>query len=102
MIKHLKSNLLQRKTFQLAEINILNFKVFLQSQIILPNTIIMRYLLKELFFTFSQISSPSRIRSVCVFTGRTRGVYKQNFRVNRMFVKEKSSKGFFIGIRKSS
>ena len=78
------------------------FKIILTLRPFLINSLILRYLTQEIALTFKRFNSRSRTRSVCILTGRTIGVYRKNFRVNRMQVKEKSLQGYFPGVRKSS
>jgi ribosomal protein S14 len=102
MIKHAKSNFIQRKFIKKAETNILLFKTLLASRTTISHKTTLRYLLKEINLMFNRFSSRSRTRSVCILTGRTVGVYRKNFRVNRMQLKEKTLNGMFPGVKKSS
>nr|YP_009277468.1 ribosomal protein S14 [Psilotum nudum]AOH05938.1 ribosomal protein S14 [Psilotum nudum] len=45
-------------------------------------------------------SSETRVRNRCIFTGRSRSVYKL-FRLSRIVFRELASKGSLIGINKS-
>jgi ribosomal protein S14 len=46
-------------------------------------------------------SSPTRIRNLCLFTGRSRGVIRK-FRSSRIVFREFASKGLIMGVRKAS
>jgi len=50
---------------------------------------------------YKGIDSFSRTRSVCVFTGRTRGLYR-GFQFSRMKIRDLVKEGSFVGISKSS
>ena len=43
----------------------------------------------------------TKIRSVCLLTGRSRSVYR-NFKVSRLKLKEYTSLGYFVGLSKKS
>lgn len=50
---------------------------------------------------YKAIASLGRIRTVCLFSGRTRGLYR-SFQLSRMQIREKIKMGAFLGISKSS
>lgn len=50
---------------------------------------------------YLQRSRAYKSRNVCFLTGRTRAVTR-NFRVSRMYVRELSNAGFFLGSKKTS
>jgi len=47
------------------------------------------------------ITSLSRTRNICIFSGRTRGIYR-SFQISRMKIREKIKDGTFLGVSKSS
>ena len=83
-----------------------------------PNIYIYRYVLssaghslklsasvaKYLLYVYKYLKtngSLSRVRGFCMFTGRTRGFYR-NFRMSRMKIREMINDGSFLGVRKTS
>jgi ribosomal protein S14 len=84
------------------ELFIYFFKSFLLSQTTLCTPTASKYILKELFLLVNRYGSKSRTRSVCIFTGRTRSVYRKEFNATRMQVKERTKFGSYLGVRKSS
>jgi len=46
-------------------------------------------------------ASPTRVRSICALTGRTRGVYRK-FKVSRIMLRELALQGKIPGMRKAS
>lgn len=46
-------------------------------------------------------ASPTRVRSVCALTGRTRGVYRK-FKISRIKLRELAHQGKIPGMRKAS
>lgn len=46
-------------------------------------------------------ASPTRIRNLCVLTGRSRGVYRK-FKVSRIMLRELALQGMIPGMRKAS
>lgn len=46
-------------------------------------------------------ASPTRLRSMCALTGRTRGVYKK-LKISRIMLRELALQGKIPGMRKSS
>jgi ribosomal protein S14 len=45
--------------------------------------------------------SPSRIRKICILTGRSRSIYRF-FRVSRLKMREYGQSGYFVGLKKAS
>lgn len=50
---------------------------------------------------FSKLSSLTRIKNRCVYTGRGQAIYR-SFRVSRIFLKKLISEGNILGVTKSS
>lgn len=46
-------------------------------------------------------ASPTRLRNLCVLTGRSRGVYRK-FRISRIMLRELALEGKMPGMRKAS
>ncbi len=46
-------------------------------------------------------ASPTRVRSLCALTGRSRGVYRK-FKISRIMLRELALQGKIPGMRKSS
>jgi ribosomal protein S14 len=56
---------------------------------------------KIFFFKLLKNSFKTRIKTYCVVSGRSRGVYKK-MRVSRICFRELGSKGLFFGLKKAS
>jgi ribosomal protein S14 len=65
----------------------------------MPNAIRYEYFLK--LAKLPRNSSKTRTRNRCVFTGRSRAVYKK-FRISRIMFRELASQGALLGISKAS
>jgi succinate dehydrogenase (ubiquinone) iron-sulfur subunit len=53
------------------------------------------------FANLPRNSALSRVRNRCIFTGRSRGVYKK-FKVSRMVFRSLASNGLLPGVKKAS
>ena len=69
VIKNIKTNYIQRKFLRKAELQILLFKNMLTLHGAINNVTTMRYLLKEIFMTFTKFCSRSSTRSICILAG---------------------------------
>src|ERR1700759_1323994 len=102
MIKHFKSNRLQRQFVKKTETAILLFKNFILNSSLIKDPIVHRYLMKDLILHIKGFSSQAKTNTICVLTGRTRAVYRKSFKLTRMQIKEKSNSGMIPGIKKAS
>jgi ribosomal protein S14 len=102
LIKHLRINLIQRKFVYKHETNILLFRNLLNSFPLIKHPIVFKYLLNEIAFFNKTFVSRARTSGICILTGRMRSVYKKNFKLTRMQVKEKANYGLIPGVKKSS
>lgn len=102
MIKHLQISYIQRHFIKEKELQILLLKNIKMLQQFINNSIVLRFILNEMYLTFTYLNSRSRMNSVCVLTGRTRSVYRKVFKTTRMQIREKTNLGLYSGIRKSS
>jgi small subunit ribosomal protein S14 len=88
-----------RQRFALHEGQILVSKVL--SMVPCEDPLVKRYLLSETQMFLNARDSSTRLNSVCVITGRTRGVYR-DFRMNRMMIRKEAGQGEIPGLRKAS
>jgi ribosomal protein S14 len=103
MLKFSVKNNLQRLNIKKYELTLCTQKIlqiFLSNKDYPSKTIIQKYLSNLKQFNTPSNSS-SRLRSVCILTGRSRSVYR-SFKMSRLKVKEYANMGFFIGMSKSS
>jgi ribosomal protein S14 len=76
--------------------------------------LILQYVLNNLSFTkecrnfayseykkFSKFSNISKIKNRCVFSNRSRSIYRQ-FKLSRIFFKKLSLEGYLMGVKKAS
>jgi small subunit ribosomal protein S14 len=66
-----------------------------------PSKVFIRKYLLNLRRFDKPSSSPTRLRSVCFLTGRSRSVYR-TFKMSRLEIKKYANMGFFVGMSKSS
>jgi ribosomal protein S14 len=105
MLKQASKNYIQRGFYKMVETKSLFTKIIYRynfaNALAVFNTSISRYLYNEIMSLYHRFSSASRIRSICIFSGRTRGVYRM-FRLSRMNMREQGNAGFLIGLAKAS
>ncbi len=87
-----------RQRFALHEGEILVSKVI--AMVPSADPIVKRYLISETQMFLSPRNSSTRLNTVCVLTGRTRGVYR-DFKMNRMMIRKEAQEGEIPGLRKA-
>ena len=98
MQKKIKKNIKQRYLFKNFEKNRLVLKIISRNLNIKKN---LRWKLNQKWFFFHQNSSITRIKNLCVLTGRSKSVYRL-FKISRIQLRKLASNGFFSGVSKYS
>jgi len=97
MYKHLNKDKIQRQNFLKMELkNTYNKAVFSNSQISPQG----RWLMNLRFTDLKPEYSSVKIKNYCLFTGRSRAIYKK-FKISRIMLREKSPKGLLPGVVRS-
>jgi small subunit ribosomal protein S14 len=98
MKKKIKKNIKQRYLFKDFEKKRLILKIILKNLNIQP---LLRFKLQQKWFFFNQNSSITRIKNICILTGRSRSIYRL-FKISRIQLRKLASKGFLPGVSKYS
>lgn len=98
MQKKIKKNIKQRYLFKNFEKNRLILKI-LSKNLNIKKTL--RWKLQQKWFFFHQNSSITRIKNLCVLTGRSKSIYRL-FKISRIQLRNLASKGFLPGVSKYS
>ena len=98
MKKQIKKNKIQRKQFKKYELKRLILKSIVNNINFTTNV---RWSAQTQFQYFPVLSSKTRIKNICVLTGRTKSIYKK-FKLSRIQLKKWASLGFLPGISQSS
>lgn len=98
MQKKVKKNINQRYLFKSIEKKRLILKILLNN-LNINKTI--RWKLQQKFFFFNQNSSITRIKNICVLTGRSKSIYRL-FKLSRIQLRKLASEGFLPNISKYS
>nr|YP_010507962.1 ribosomal protein S14 [Phytophthora humicola]UXG56309.1 ribosomal protein S14 [Phytophthora humicola] len=98
MQKKIKKNIKQRYLFQKFEINRLTLKILSKNLNIEKD---LRWKLQQKWFFFHQNSSITRIKNLCVLTGRSKSIYRL-FKISRIQLRNLASKGYLPGVSKYS
>jgi small subunit ribosomal protein S14 len=98
MQKKIKMNINQRYIFKTFEKNRLVLKI-LVNNLLLKNK--KRQKIQQHFFSFPKNSSLSRIKNLCILTGRPKSIYRF-FKISRLQFRKLASKGYLTGISKYS
>ena len=98
MQKKIKKNIKQRYLFQNLEKKRLIYKI-ISKNLKLKNNI--RWKAQQRFFFFHQNSSLTRIKNLCILTGRSKSVYRL-LKISRIKLRKLASKGSLPGIAKYS
>jgi small subunit ribosomal protein S14 len=98
MQKKIKKNIRQRFLFQDLEkkrliIKIISNNLNLQKKI--------RWKIEQRWFKFDRNSSLTRIKNICVLTGRSKSIYRF-FKISRLQLRKLASTGFLPGLSKYS
>ena len=98
MQKKIKKNIKQRYLFRNFEKNRLVLKIISRNLDIKRD---LRWKLNQKWFFFHQNSSITRIKNLCVLTGRSRSIYRL-FKISRIQLRNLASNGFLPGFAKYS
>ena len=98
MQKKIKKNIKQRYLFKDLEKKRLVLKIILKNLNIKKD---LRWKVQQKWFFFNQNSSITRIKNLCVLTGRTRSIYRL-FKISRIQLRKLASEGFLPGVSKYS
>lgn len=98
MQKKIKKNIKQRYLFKDLEKRRLILKIISKNLNIQQD---LRWKLQQKWFFFNQNSSITRIKNICVLTGRSKSVYRL-FKISRIQLRKLASEGFLPGVSKYS
>lgn len=98
MHKKIKKNIKQRYLFKNFEKNRLIYKI-ISKNLFLEKKI--RLKAQQKWFFFNQNSSLTRIKNICILTGRTRSIYRF-FKISRIQLRKLASNGYLPGVSKYS
>lgn len=98
MKKTIKQNINQRYLFKQFEKQRLTLKI-ISKNLNLKKKI--RFKLKERWITFENITSITRIKNICILTGRSRSIYRF-LKLSRIQFRKLASQGLLPGISKYS
>jgi small subunit ribosomal protein S14 len=98
MQKKIKKNINQRLLFKNLEKKRLIIKI-ISNNFNLKKTI--RWKMEQKWFNFNKNSSLTRIKNICILTGRSKSIYRF-FKISRLQLRKLSSTGFLPGISKYS
>nr|YP_001165372.1 ribosomal protein S14 [Phytophthora ramorum]ABG54123.1 ribosomal protein S14 [Phytophthora ramorum]ACD46639.1 ribosomal protein S14 [Phytophthora ramorum] len=98
MQKKIKKNIKQRYLFKNYEKNRLALKILSKNLNIKKE---FRWKLQQKWFFFHQNSSITRIKNLCVLTGRSKSIYRL-FKISRIKLRNLTSKGSLPGVSKYS
>jgi small subunit ribosomal protein S14 len=96
MQKKIKKNIKQRYLFKDLEKKRLSLKIISKNLNFKKN---IRYKIQQKWFFFNQNSSITRIKNICILTGRTRSIYRL-FKISRIQLRKLASEGFLPGVSK--
>ncbi len=98
MQKKIKKNIKQRYLFKDLEKRRLILKIISKNLNIQKD---LRWKLQQKWFFFNQNSSITRIKNICVLTGRSKSVYRL-FKISRIQLRKLASEGLLPGVSKYS
>ena len=98
MQKKIKKNIKQRYLFKNLEKNRLTLKIISKNLNIKKD---LRWKLQQRWFFFHQNSSITRIKNLCVLTGRSKSIYRL-FKISRIQLRKLASIGYLPGVSKYS
>ena len=61
----------------------------------------LRWKIQQKWFFFNQNSSITRLKNICILTGRSRSIYRL-FKISRIQLRKLASEGFLPGVSKYS
>lgn len=98
MQKKIKKNIKQRLIFKDFEKKRLILKIITTNLNIQKE---LRWKLQQKWFFFNQNSSITRIKNICILTGRSKSIYRL-FKISRIQLRKLISEGFLPGVSKYS
>lgn len=98
MQKKIKQNIKQRFSFKNLEKKRIIYKI-ISKNLKLNNLI--RWKAQQKWFFFNKNSSLTRIKNLCVLTGRSKSIYRF-FKISRIQLRKKASERFLPGVGKYS
>lgn len=98
MKKTIKQNINQRYLFKKSEKQRLTLKIISKNLNIKKK---IRWKLQQKWFFFHQNSSLTRIKNLCVLTGRSKSIYRL-FKISRIQLRKLASIGYLPGVSKYS
>jgi small subunit ribosomal protein S14 len=98
MKKKIKKNIIQRNLFKTFEKKRLILKILLNNLKITQNN---RMKIQQKYFFFNQNSSLTRIKNICILTGRSKSIYRL-FKISRIQLRKLASEGFLPFVSKYS
>jgi small subunit ribosomal protein S14 len=96
MQKKIKKNINQRLLFKNLEKKRLIIKI-ISNNFNLKK--IIRWKIEQKWFNFNKNSSLTRIKNICILTGRSKSIYKF-FKISRLQLRKLAAMGFLPGISK--
>jgi small subunit ribosomal protein S14 len=98
MQKKIKKNIKQRYLFKSLEKKRLIYKIISKNLNLKKD---LRWKAQQRWFFFDQNSSITRIKNLCVLTGRSKSIYRL-FKMSRIQLRKLASEGFLPGVSKYS
>jgi small subunit ribosomal protein S14 len=98
MQKKIKKNIKQRYLFKNFEKKRLILKIISKNLNIEKD---LRWKLQQKWFFFNQNTSITRIKNLCIITGRSKSIYRL-FKLSRIQLRKLTSEGFLPGVSKYS
>lgn len=96
--KRLSRDVIRRKLYKNSEI----FQRVIKVILLEATQMKFKFMLKQLSTqTLKKKSYKTQIKNFCIFTGRSRSVYKK-FKVSRICILKLSCCGYFFGLKKAS
>ena len=98
MQKQIKKNIKQRYLFKNFEKKRLIYKIILNNLNLQKE---LRFKIKQKWYIFNRNSSLTRIKNICILTGRSRSIYRL-FKISRLKLRQLASNGSLPGVSKYS
>ena len=98
MQKKIKKNIIQRYLFKNLEKKRLILKIISKNLNIKQD---LRWKIQQKWFFFNQNSSITRLKNICILTGRSRSIYRL-FKISRIQLRKLASEGLLPGVSKFS
>ena len=93
----------RRKLLKKNEYLLISIKYLLNNPILKKNNNFLNILVNQnkKIFIFLNKNSLNKIKNYCIISNRSRGILK-DFKISRIILKDYASKGFLMGLHKSS